>query len=259
VSSAPAVEHRPSRGPRGAAVGAGAVVDAADAAGAGVASGATTGVGRDNDGMVENVRRDQSCREGREGRPALQLQRARRGRGRQGQRGNRDRQANEVSEAVRKPSEAARRKMTEVPLTGGRIPHEIIGKHGAGRVLLKPAASGTGVIAVGRCARCWSAPGSATFSRKSLGSTNPHNMVRATLGRPEAADHRAPCRARARRGARRHSLPCPPGKRGNAWVGCPRRGNTANAKRGGTLCCRRRGRVSCGSSRCDRAAVIPTA
>lgn len=89
--------------------------------------------------------------------------------------------SNEISDAIRKAGEAAKHNMIRVPLMGGTIPYTVRGKYGAGKVILKPATAGTGVIAGGAVRAIMESAGVRDILAKSLGSTNPHNLVKATL------------------------------------------------------------------------------
>ncbi len=89
--------------------------------------------------------------------------------------------AREVPLAIKKGIEAAKKNLIRVPLINNTLPHQLIGKYGAGRVLMKPASEGTGVIAGGAVRAIMQAAGVHDVRTKVLGSNNPHNVVRATF------------------------------------------------------------------------------
>ncbi|MBA2647364.1 MAG: 30S ribosomal protein S5 [Pyrinomonadaceae bacterium] len=89
--------------------------------------------------------------------------------------------AREVPLAIKKAIESAKKNLIRVPLINNTLPHQLIGAHGAGRVMMKPASAGTGVIAGGAVRAVMQAAGVHDVRTKVLGSTNPHNVVRATF------------------------------------------------------------------------------
>lgn len=89
--------------------------------------------------------------------------------------------AKEVPSAIRKGLEKAKKSMIQVPMTGSSIPHAVLGRYGSGQVLLKPAVEGTGVIAGGAVRAVMESAGIRDVVTKSIGSPNPHNVIKATF------------------------------------------------------------------------------
>ncbi|MGH6681510.1 MAG: 30S ribosomal protein S5, partial [Bradyrhizobium sp.] len=113
--------------------------------------------------------------------------------------------AREVPEAIRKATDAAKRSLTRVPLREGRtLHHDVAGRHGAGKVVLRAAPAGTGIIAGGPMRAVFEALGVGDVVAKSLGTSNPYNMVRATFNALKLQD--SPRSVAARRNIKVSSL-----------------------------------------------------
>ena len=111
--------------------------------------------------------------------------------------------AKEVPEAIRKGVENAKKNMISVPIQGTTIPYDVIGKFGAGKVMLRPASEGTGVIAGGAARAILEVAGISDILSKCLGSNNPHNVVKATIKALQQL--RSPEEIRTRRGLGQNS------------------------------------------------------
>jgi small subunit ribosomal protein S5 len=108
--------------------------------------------------------------------------------------------ANEVPEAIRKGTDSAKKSLFRVPLSGRTIPHKIVGHAGAGKIMLRPASEGTGVIAGGAMRPVLEAAGVKDVLAKILGTTNPHNVVNATVAALKGLE--SPVEVSRRRGRR---------------------------------------------------------
>ena len=128
--------------------------------------------------------------------------------------------AREVPEAVRKATEQAKRSMIRVPLRQGRtLHHDIEGRFGAGHVVLRAAPPGTGIIAGGPMRAVFEALGIADVVAKSIGSSNPHNMIKATFDALDQDGVAARGRGQARQEGRRHRRPARRRRRGPGGAG----------------------------------------